>query len=115
VRVAKPIVSDDDGRQRRSDEDGPTAEIMLSDEERQTLERWARRPKSAQALALRCRIVLAAAEGELPLAHRGGMAPEPSGDVTVHAPASPGCASMACTTNPVPASAAPSPTRTWSG
>jgi transposase len=28
------------------------------------LERWARRPKSAQALALRCRIVLAAADGE---------------------------------------------------
>ena len=27
------------------------------------LERWARRPRSAQALALRCRIVLAAAEG----------------------------------------------------
>ena len=41
----------------------PTAEIVLSDEERATLERWARRPKSAQALALRCRIVLAAAEG----------------------------------------------------
>jgi transposase len=29
----------------------------------ETLERWARRPKSAQALAQRCRIVLAAAEG----------------------------------------------------
>ena len=43
----------------------PTAEIVLSDEERETLERWARRPKSAQALALRCRIVLAAAEGRL--------------------------------------------------
>src|SRR5437868_11198940 len=42
----------------------PTAVIVLSDEERETLERWARRPKSAQALALRCRIVLAAAEGE---------------------------------------------------
>ena len=28
------------------------------------LERWARRPKSSQALAFRCRIVLAAAEGE---------------------------------------------------
>jgi transposase len=36
---------------------------VLSDEEREVLERWARRPKSAQALALRCRIVLAAAEG----------------------------------------------------
>lgn len=28
------------------------------------LERWVQRPKSAQALALRCRIALAAAEGE---------------------------------------------------
>lgn len=39
------------------------AEIVLSDDEREVLERWARRPKSAQALALRCRIVLAAADG----------------------------------------------------
>ena len=37
--------------------------VALSDEERETLERWARRPKSSQALALRCRIVLACAEG----------------------------------------------------
>jgi transposase len=43
----------------------PTAEVVLTDEERKTLERWARRPKSAQALALRCRIVLGAADGEL--------------------------------------------------
>ena len=41
----------------------PTAEVMLSADERETLERWARRPTSAQALALRCRIVLAAADG----------------------------------------------------
>jgi transposase len=39
------------------------APLVLSDEERLTLERWARRPKSAQALALRCRIVLQAANG----------------------------------------------------
>jgi transposase len=38
-------------------------EVVLTDEERETLERWARRPTSAQALAFRCRIVLAAAEG----------------------------------------------------
>ncbi len=38
-------------------------EVVLSDEEREVLERWARRPKSAQALALRCKIVLAAADG----------------------------------------------------
>jgi transposase len=40
------------------------AEVVLTAEERAVLERWARRPKSAQALALRCRIVLAAADGE---------------------------------------------------
>jgi transposase len=39
-------------------------EVALREEEREVLERWARRPKSAQALALRCRIVLAAADGE---------------------------------------------------
>jgi transposase len=39
-------------------------DVTLSEEEREVLERWARRPKSAQALALRCRIVLAAADGE---------------------------------------------------
>src|SRR2546430_8246515 len=42
----------------------PTAKVVLSGEERETLERWSRRPKSAQALAFRCRIVLAAAAGE---------------------------------------------------
>ncbi len=38
-------------------------QIIVSDDERQTLERWARRRASSQALALRCRIVLACAEG----------------------------------------------------
>jgi transposase len=37
--------------------------LELSEDERVTLERWARRPKSGQALALRCRIVLACGEG----------------------------------------------------
>ena len=41
----------------------PTVAVELSGTERETLQRWARRPKSSQALALRCRIVLAAAEG----------------------------------------------------
>ena len=35
------------------------------------LERWARRPTSAQALALRCRIVLAAADGRVEQGDRG--------------------------------------------
>src|SRR6266545_3158919 len=39
------------------------AEVVLTGEEREVLERWARRPKSSRALAFRCRIVLAAAEG----------------------------------------------------
>jgi transposase len=42
----------------------PTVEIILSGEERSTLERWARRHSSSQALALRSKIVLACAEGE---------------------------------------------------
>jgi transposase len=41
----------------------PKAELVLTDNERETLQRWSRRAKSSQALALRCRIVLACAEG----------------------------------------------------
>jgi transposase len=41
----------------------PTASIELSDAERETLQRWVRRHSSSQALAQRCRIVLACAEG----------------------------------------------------
>ena len=37
----------------------PKAELVLTDEERSVLERLVRRRKSAQALALRARIVLA--------------------------------------------------------
>jgi hypothetical protein len=41
----------------------PLAPLVLAAQERSTLQRWARRPSSAQALALRCRSVLACAEG----------------------------------------------------
>src|SRR5437763_16264805 len=41
----------------------PKAELVLTEEERATLVRWSKRAKSAQALALRCRIVLACADG----------------------------------------------------
>jgi len=42
----------------------PTAVLItLTDEERDRLEAWSRRPKTAQALALRSRIVLGAADG----------------------------------------------------
>ena len=58
----------------------PKRELVLSDDERDTLERWARRRTTAQALALRCRIVLACAEGgnNLEVAARLGV-----GDHTV--------------------------------
>ena len=42
----------------------PTVDIVLSGDERTTLERWARRHSSSQALSLRCRIVLACAGSE---------------------------------------------------
>jgi transposase len=41
----------------------PKAALELTADERATLQRWARRPKSLQALALRSRIVLACADG----------------------------------------------------
>ena len=43
--------------------DPRAVEVLLSDGEREQLEAWARRRKSAQALAVRSRVVLAAAEG----------------------------------------------------
>lgn len=41
----------------------PKKPLILTDEERVKLEQWARRPKTAQRLALRSRIVLRCAEG----------------------------------------------------
>jgi hypothetical protein len=43
---------------------GPAALVVeLTEDERETLQRWARRPKTEQSLASRCQIVLACAEG----------------------------------------------------
>lgn len=42
----------------------PKAGLMLTAEERLTLEQWTRRPKTAQALARRARVVLACATGK---------------------------------------------------
>ena len=41
----------------------PMPPLILDDVERETLERWVRRPKTAQALALRARMILGCAEG----------------------------------------------------
>jgi transposase len=42
----------------------PLSPISVTQEQRSTLQNWARRPKTAQALALRARIILACAEGK---------------------------------------------------
>lgn len=42
----------------------PVAKLTLTAEERETLRGWARRPKTAQALAWRARIILACGEGK---------------------------------------------------
>jgi transposase len=41
----------------------PKAELVLLESEREQLDAWARRPKTAQALALRSRIILACSDG----------------------------------------------------
>jgi transposase len=41
----------------------PKKPLTLTEDERRTLEQWARRPKTAQRLALRSRVVLACADG----------------------------------------------------
>lgn len=53
----------------------PMALLSLRGEERETLERWARRPKSAQALAQRSRMVLECAAGNpnTAVAHKLGV------------------------------------------
>lgn len=42
----------------------PKPKLIVSEEERSTLEAWARRPKTAQSLALRSKIILACADAE---------------------------------------------------
>src|SRR3954454_14149143 len=42
----------------------PLPPLSVSEDQRSTLESWARRPKTAQALALRAKIILACAEGK---------------------------------------------------
>lgn len=42
----------------------PIPELMLTQSEQEALQNWARRPKSAQALALRAKIILSCAEGK---------------------------------------------------
>ncbi len=41
----------------------PMPPLIFDDVERETLERWVRGPKTAQALALRARMIMGCAEG----------------------------------------------------
>ena len=56
----------------------PKAPLTVTEDERAVLDRWARRPKSAQALAVRSKIVLACAEGTAnkEVAARLGVTPQ---------------------------------------
>ncbi len=51
----------------------PVPKLSLTGEERETLERWGRRAKTAQALALRARIILACTEGKSNTAVSGAL------------------------------------------
>ena len=51
----------------------PLPRLLLSTEERETLERWARRPSSEQELALRARVILACAAGKTNTQVSAGM------------------------------------------
>jgi len=93
----------------------PKAQLLLSEDERATLERWARRRTTAQALAQRCRIVLACAEG---LTNQEVAAAEGVHQVTRSASGGPGLwpsVSTACTTSLVRVRRARSAMPTWSG
>ena len=55
---------DGHGNRHSSPPPGPKLpQLALTEDERATLQRWARRAKSSQVLALRCQTVLACAEG----------------------------------------------------
>ena len=90
----------------------PTDELRLSDEERDTLERWARRPKSAQALAPRCRIVLECTNGgtDIDVAGRLGVSRMTVGKWRLWS-----SASTVSTTSPGPVHHAPSAATTSNG
>ena len=51
----------------------PMPPLILDDTERETLERWVRRPKTAQGLALRARMILARAEGRSNIVVAAGL------------------------------------------
>ena len=61
-----------------ADSGRPKAPLTLADDDRAVLERWARRPKSAQSLAVRSKIVLACADGvaNKDVAARLGVTPQ---------------------------------------
>ncbi len=93
----------------------PIPPLELSAEEREALERWVRRPTSAQALALRARIVLNCAEGRTntAVAAELGLAKPTVGKW--RAPRPVGAGSMGCWMSRGRERPGRLPMRTWSG
>src|SRR5437899_3849777 len=89
-------------------------ELKVSADERETLERWARRPTTAQALAQRARMILACAEGR-PNDHvaRGERVTRQTVGRCVLASSASGW--TGCSTSRGPAPRGRLPTSTWSG
>jgi hypothetical protein len=79
----------------------PTPLVVLSAEERLTLEQWARRPTTAQALAQRARLVLACASTQTngEIASAAGVTRQPWGAGGI---ASSGSACRGCWMSRVP-------------
>jgi hypothetical protein len=77
----------------------PLQALSVSEHDRTVLKRWERRPKTAQGLALRARIVLACADGlaNKIVAKPFGITGRPSAS---GAEGSSNAASMACSTSP---------------
>ena len=92
----------------------PMPPLILDDTERETLERWVRRPKTAQGLALRARMILGCTNGRSNIAVAADL--EVS-DETVGkcVPGSWNGDWTACRTSPAAADRERLPMKTWNG
>src|SRR5438093_5155666 len=87
-------------------ESRPTAELVVVSAEREALERWARRPKTAQAAAQRTRIVLTCATGATNTSE-----PRTQDPGATQAPCPPHAPPRACRAGPAAGASAGAPRR----
>src|SRR5438093_5178214 len=87
-------------------ESRPTAELVVVSAEREALERWARRPKTAQAAAQRTRIVLTCATGATNTSE-----PRTQDPSATQAPCPPHAPPRACRAGPAAGASAGAPRR----